>query len=289
MGCNVLDTAPHYHGGAHELAVGEAIRTAMLGGTCQRDALVVNTKVGKVLDLIEHNPRKLGFGRCKALIEERYVARGLFGWHEVAAGIHTFAPAFIRYSLAASLERLSLEQVDCVFLDSPELQRTSVSSTEYDRRLRAAFETLEEVCELGQARAYGIATASELDLDALMSIARDVAGSDPRLRALRVPLSLLRPGLLDLARRAADAGLYVFASGCVDGGAPGYQLPAELDASLGHLSDPSAAVRWATSAPHVGTALVGSRDIRHIRQNLSAAAMPHIDAGFYSIEYGETA
>lgn len=281
LGCNVLDTAPQVHRGEHERCVGEAVRLALSAGQCARDGLVVNTAVGRVPDLVHNNIRTLGFARLRALVEERYVARGTFAWHDLADSGHVLAPGFLRHSLGESLARLGLEHVDCVFLDSPTVHRGAVSPREYRRRLTTAFEALEGLCAEGRARCYGIATAVDLDLADLSDLAASIAGPAHRLRAVRVPFSLLRQDLRPLVDAAERLGLYVFAAGCLDGGAPRYQLPDELAARFGDDPDPAAAIRWAQDAPGVGTALFGSRDPRHVQANLAAATRPPLDPLIY--------
>ena len=283
LGCNVVDTAPHYHQGAHERAVGEAIRDAVAAGA-KRDALIVSTKVGRVPELLPNNKVTLGFARLRAFIEDSYISRGLFAWDDLAHSDHTFAPAYLRHSIERSLERLGLDRIDCVFLEAPEVQRRVVGPSGFARRMFAAFETLEGLCAAGRIGCYGIATGAELDLALLAGLARTAAGSGHHLRALQIRLSLLRQeprasGLLD---RAAELGLFVYAHGCLDGGAPAYQIPDELAATLGDLPDAGIAIRWAQSAPRIGTALFGARDPRHVRANLAAARLPLLDAALYA-------
>lgn len=290
LGCNVLDTAPHYHQGAHEQAVGEAVRIAVTAHVCDRASLIVSTKVGRVPELVANNKVTLGFARLKALIDERYIAPGLFTWDELAHSDHTFAPAFIRHSVERSLERMGLDQLDCVFLDTPELQLRVASPGGFARRMLAAFEALEGLCASGQVRSYGISTGTTVDLRMLAELARTAAGSSHHFRALQVPLSLLRPDMLAsrMLARAADEGLYVYARGCLDGGTPSYQIPDALAAALGDLPDASAAIRWVESAPFVGTALFGSRDARHVRANLAAAGLPPLDPALYDAGTGDS-
>jgi len=276
LGCRVLDTAPHYHGGAHERAVGEAIRLAIRAGACDRDALIVSTKIGRVPELVENNRRTLGFGRLKAYVEQQFIARGLFAWDDLAHSDHTFAPAYVRHSIERSLDRLGLDRIDCAFLDAPEMQLGVASRVRFASRMRAAFETLESLCDAGRVGGYGIATAIALDLRQLVELAREIAGPRHRLRAVQVPLSLLQQGLVEAGTiaRAAELGLHVVARGCLDGGSPGYRIPPALSELLGDVPDATAAIRWTRSVPGVGTALFGSRDARHVRANIAAAKLP---------------
>lgn len=282
LGCNVLDTAPHVHRGNHERCIGEAVRLAVSEGLCERDGLIINTTVGRVPDLIENNIRTHGFARLKALVEDRYIARGICSWHDLAHGDHIISPGFILHSLEQSLTRMGLDQIDCVFLESPLVQRSAVSAVEYRRRMIAAFATLEQLCAEGRARCYGISSPVALDLRELVALAEAAAGAGHRLRAVRAPFSLLRHDMRPLVDEAAMLGLYVFAAGCLDGGAPRYELPDELEPQLGHDPDPVTAIRWVEAAPGVGTALFGSRDARHIQANLSAAMRPPLEPAVYS-------
>ncbi|MEO8698783.1 MAG: aldo/keto reductase [Kofleriaceae bacterium] len=275
QGCTVLDTAPHYHAGRHERAIGEAVRGA------DRDALIISTKVGRVPELVTTTKDTLGFARLRTYIEDTFLARKLFAWDDLAHAHHTFAPAYLRHSVEQSLERMGLAQLDCVFLDGPEVQ-LRVAGASFDRRMFAAIEALEGLCAAGLVRCYGIATATDLDLGKLVGLAQTAAGDAHRLRALSVPFSLLRQDRRDLVARAADLGLYIYATGCLDGGSPAYQIPDELSARLGDLADPAIAIRWTQSAPFVGTAVFGARDPRHVRANLAAARLPLLDAGFYA-------
>ena len=281
LGCNVLDTAPHVHRGLHERCVGEGVRIALAEGLCERDWLIVNTTVGWVPDLIENNIRTHGFARLRALVEERYIAPGVFSWHDLAHAGHVVAPGYIRHSVEQSLARMGLDRVDCVFLDAPTRQRAAVSPAEYRRRLLAALAALEQLCDRGLARCYGVSSPVEFDLGELVAMAVEVAGPGHRLRALRAPFSLLRPDMRPLVDAAARLGLHVFAAGCLDGGAPRYELPEALEPHFGHEPDPVTAIRWVHSAPGVGTALFGSRDARHVQANLAAAARPPLDPEVY--------
>jgi aryl-alcohol dehydrogenase-like predicted oxidoreductase len=276
LGCNVVDTAPHYHGGAHERAVGDGIRLAKR----DRNTLFISTKVGRVPELVENNRRTLGFGKLKAYVEQQFIARGLFAWDDLACSVHTFAPAYVRYSIEHSLDRLRLDRVDCAFLDAPELQLGIASRSRFASRIRAAFETLESLCDARRVGCYGIATAIALDLEQLVELAREIAGARHRLRAVQVPLSLLQQGLLEAGTiaRAADLGLHVVARGCLDGGSPGYRIPSALADLVGDVPDATAAIRWTRSVRGVGTVLFGSRDARHVRANIAAATLPLLGA-----------
>jgi aryl-alcohol dehydrogenase-like predicted oxidoreductase len=284
-GCNAFITAPHFHHGAHQRAVGEGINAALAASLCDRASVFVATHVGRVPELVAKNVDALGYASTKSFIESEFIARGLFAWDELAHGDHTLATPYLRHAVQESVRDMSLSHVDCVFLDSPEQQLRVVPKTGYVKRLYAALETLEGLCSTGLVGSYGIATSNPaFDVAELLALAHDVAGPFHKLRAIQVPLSLLRQDALTsgLTKRAADLGLHVFATGCLDGGTPGYQIPEQLDAELGLLADAAIGIRWVQSAPGVGTAVFGTRDARHLRANLAAAQLPALGPAFYA-------
>lgn len=280
-GCNVLDTAPQFHHLEHERCVGEAVRQAQAAGICPRESLVVNTQVGFVPDLIETTISKHGFGRVKEVVEERFIRPGIFAWADLAVGRHVMAPRYIRHSVGESLERMGLSYVDGVFLASPTIALRTMSQAQFERRVEAAFQTLEDLSSANRIRYYGVATSDAVDVDMVLRLVSGAAGRGSRFRALRVPFSLLRQDTRRLVDAAAELGLHVFASGCLDGGSPGYILPAELESQAGHHPDPAVAIQWVQSTPSVGTALIGSRDRRHIRANIAAAGLPLLEPTVY--------
>ncbi len=284
-GCNVLDTAFHHHHGAHERCIGEAVRLASEQQLCRREDLVVTTTIGIVPDLVEHTIASLGFARLTALLEDRFVERGIFGWGDLVQGMYCIAPELLRESVEHSLARTGLGYFDCVFLDSLELHRMYVGTRELSRRFTAAAEMLEQLRARGLLRCWGISAAYPIDLDELLGL----LPTDSQPRALRVPFSMLRAHMRPMIRRAAAAGMYVVAAGALDGGVPQYSFPEELDRHIGDRSDAAAAIAWVQSFPGVGTALFGSRDARHVRENLRAAAAPLLGAELYAEEDGAPA
>lgn len=282
-GINVLDTARHFHAGSHERAVGQGIVTAIDAGLCSREDLLVCSTIGPVPELITRNVQQLGFGRVKAFVEERFISRGLFDWHDLSASRYTLAPRYLREVTERSLHDLGLTQVDCLFVDALAVHARAVSTAELRRRLQAAFAEIAALHQEGTIRSWGIASSEALDLEPIISAATEV-GAHESLRGLRVPFSLLQPRLRAMIDAAAERGWYVLATGVLDGGAPQYQLPDELDVALGMHSDPAAAIQWVQSAPGITTAVFGTRDQRHLRANVAAACLPELAANHYDFE-----
>ena len=231
----------------------------------------------------------LDFGLHKTMVEERYVRPGLFAWDDLAGGNHCLAPAFLRSSLAASLERLRLPSVDVFFLASPATQLTIVSPLGLEQRLRRAFEALERCVDEGTIRHYGIADVAGLDLARVVDLAKEVAGSSHHLRAIQHPLCLhearahlrpehsLRSGskghVFEVAR---DLGLHAFATRAVADSAAEYEMDVEARRMLGAgvVTDSQIALQWARSLPGVSTVLVGMRRSVHLEENCVVLGEP---------------
>lgn len=100
-GVRLLDTAPHYGLGLSERRVGAALHDR------PRDEVVVSTKVGRLLELIEapHPAQRDDQGFDVPATHRRR-------WDFSATGV--------RRSLEASLERLQLTRVDIVLLHDPD-------------------------------------------------------------------------------------------------------------------------------------------------------------------------
>jgi aryl-alcohol dehydrogenase-like predicted oxidoreductase len=285
-GCAVLETAPHFHNGRHEQAVGDALQRACTSGRVKRDEVFVLSSVGIVPELRENTIAQLGFGRMRTLLEEKFISKKVFRWDDLAGGTHVIAPTYLRHRLRQSLDAMQLDFVDCLFLEDPAMQLSTRTEEEYEERLIETFIALEEICDQGLSRVFGIASPSPADIAKLHSLAitaaKKIGRQSSRLLAFKGPLSLLNSSLVDTLSDARACGLHTFVTGILDGGNPQYQFPLELDEALEGQCDTDAAVRWAQYAPNVDTALFASRDRRHIRANLSAAAAPPPDLSVYS-------
>ncbi|WP_395835688.1 aldo/keto reductase [Cystobacter fuscus] len=280
LGVNVLVSAPHAQQGQHEDFVGTVVREAATRGLAEREALVLCTRVGHLPAL----PSR--FGPRVLALEEHYVRRGLLDWGELVLGRHSLAPRFLEHSLATSRERMRLDTLDLVLLDTPELHLEAVDLPTFRARLRAACECLEELAARGWLRAYGVAMQGALDVGDVFDAARAVAGERHHLRALSLPLSLSHQDMLALRHHvggehlptleaARALGLHVLAERCLDGGHVGYEMPRAERLRLGPVvSDPQVGLQWVRSLPGMGTAVVGMRRESHVEENVGVLALP---------------
>jgi aryl-alcohol dehydrogenase-like predicted oxidoreductase len=175
-GCNVIDTAPNYGSGNAEAMVGRVLSFAFQNGTLAREQVFVATKAGLAPEGFELPP-------------------GLVLGPEGSC----FSPWFLRASLEASLGRVGLLSVDCVFLHNLELL-LPIAGSSFRERLSEIMECMERLADEGLCGAWGISSwrgfrvppedPEHIPLDFVLSLGA------PRLRFLQLPFGLWGPEAL---------------------------------------------------------------------------------------------
>jgi aryl-alcohol dehydrogenase-like predicted oxidoreductase len=124
---------------------------------------------------------------------------------------HCIHPEFLRDQLSRSLERLNLETLDFYLLHNPEYylewayktgQPLEPARAEYYRRIKGAFEYLEDEVARGRIRYYGVSSntfvtaADQPDFTCLETIWEIAETLDSRhhFRLAQLPFNLLEPG-----------------------------------------------------------------------------------------------
>jgi aryl-alcohol dehydrogenase-like predicted oxidoreductase len=264
LGCNVFDSAINYRFQRSERSVGAALAQLFAGGQASRDEIVVATKGG----FLAYDGAPVRDSR--GWVTENIVDRGLATWNEIAGGCHCMTPAYLE---------------DSVGLD------------EFDRRVRAAFEFLEQAADEGRIQYYGTATwngyrqkpgsVGSLSLAGLVNIARQVAGEGNRFRVIQLPHNLLMPEALTSDTQEIDGenisvlmaaeklDITVMCSASISqaklsGGLP----PFVAEALTGLNTDTQRAIQFVRSTPGVTTALVGMSKRSHVDENLMTARVP---------------
>lgn len=110
-------------------------------------------------------------------------------------------PNFLEFSLASSLENLKLSCLDLYYLHNcAESQLALLGEEKFYTRLAKAFEFLEEKCEQGKIKNYGMATFNcfrsppeevgiHLSLQKVHGLAEKVGGKNHRLKFVQVPIN----------------------------------------------------------------------------------------------------
>ena len=247
LGCNVFDTAVSYRGGRSERALGRALAQAFADGVAARDEVFVVTKGG--------------------LEGEDLVAQ-----------------------LAQSRANLGLQAIDLYLFHNPETRLPELPRPDFDVLLEAAFADFEAAADRCEIGLYGVATWEGLRVSPSdpghLGLARLVALSGPRFRAIELPLNAALPEALmtptqelfgmrvPVLAAARKLDLAVFTSGSILKRL-GYPLPAEVAEVFPDLAtDAQRALQFTRSAPGVTVALVGMGQAAHAEENLVVAALP---------------
>jgi aryl-alcohol dehydrogenase-like predicted oxidoreductase len=290
-GVSLVDTAINYRCQRSERAVGRALSRAVREGTVARDEIVICTKGGYIpLDGVPPATRE----EYQAYVDREYFATGIAQPEDVVAGGHCIAPRFLAAQVERSRANLGLDTIDVYYVHNPEQQLDAISHAQLGMRLHAAFEMLEHQCDTGAIGVYGCATwnglratpgtRGHLDLADLVSIARDLCGDRHHFAAVQLPLNLacteavrlptqqLGNHTVPILEAAAELGIAVIASASLLQGKLAHHLPATVHEALpGFATDAQRAIAFVRSLPMVASALVGTKSVRHLHENLAAA------------------
>jgi aryl-alcohol dehydrogenase-like predicted oxidoreductase len=291
-GINVIDTAVNYRHQRSERAIGAALARAIGQGTARRDEVVVATKGGFLpFDAqVPADPNRY--------FSATYVQTGIIRSGDVV-GSHCMTPRYLADQIERSRANLGLETIDIYYVHNPESQLDEIDRTEFMRRLRAAFETLEGAARQNRIRWYGTATwngyridpgqPGYLSLSELVAAARDVGGADHRFRVVQLPYNLAMPeaftranqkvedGMVSVLEAARRLGIYVMASASVYQGQLTRNLPPMVAEYLpGLTTDGQRALQFVRSTPGIGTALVGMKSLGHVDENAGVVTTPPV-------------
>jgi aryl-alcohol dehydrogenase-like predicted oxidoreductase len=289
-GCNHFDVALSYRGQRSERVLGEALAACFAAGPARRDEVVVCSKAGFI-------PYQADASDAARFVYESFIAPGIAEPDDLAGGIHCMTPGFIGQQLAWSLRNTGLRSLDVYYLQNPETQLPFVDRATFRRRLQLAFARLEEEVASGRIACYGIATwdglrltpldKSYMSLEVIHRLVSEVAGKDHHLRVIQLPVNAamlealtfrnqpVGNSLLTAASAARDLGFEVVASAALGQG----QFPAKMNDALaeawpGLLTHRQRSLQFVRSLPGISSALFGSTEVEHVREDLVALAQP---------------
>jgi aryl-alcohol dehydrogenase-like predicted oxidoreductase len=268
-GVNVIDTAANYRFQRSERSIGRALK-ALENARFSREELVICTK-GGYLPFDGAPPRN-----AREYVEETFVKPGIASFDDIVGG-HCMTPSYLQNQLDQSLRNMDLETVDVYYVHNPESQLGQVSESEFYRRLRLAFERLEENRKQGKLQFYGVATwngfreaadsGRQHSLVRMIEIAREVGGGESHgFGFIQLPVNLAMPEALTVANETIEGervsvveaahrlGVTVVASGSM------------LQGRL--ATNAQTAIQAVRSAPGITTALVGMSRVEHVDENL---------------------
>lgn len=292
-GINLIDSAINYRHQRSERNIGAALEQAIVEGEVQRDEVVICTKAGFITFDGDVPPDP------QTYFIENYINRGILRPGEVAGGMHAIAPKYLEDQLERSRRNLKLETIDVFYVHNPESQLAAgVDRSEFRKRLREAFATLERAVEAAKIRFYGCATWNAfrvapqqrdyMSLEEVAVIAHEVGGDGHHCRFVQLPFNLAMPEaftnpnqpwqgeMLSLFEAAKRAGIAVIGSATLYQARLTQNLPEKIRKKLGSSSDLEAAIQFTRSAPGSTASLIGMSKTEHVAANLEAASKPMV-------------
>jgi aryl-alcohol dehydrogenase-like predicted oxidoreductase len=291
-GLNVIDTAINYRCQRSERAAGRALRSMIDNGTVDRSEVVICTKAGYVpLEGAPPDSRD----EYDAYLDREYFKSSVMSRNDMVAGGHCIRPGFIANQIERSRANIGVECIDVFYIHNPEQQLDSVTRQTFHSHITDAFSELESQVSAGRIASYGCATwngfrvfgaaKNHLSLEELVEVAEKVGGKSHHFRFIQLPINLAMPeavraptqsmsstnaGLLDVA---VKLGISVVASASLMQGQLTRSLPDGVRALFpGLTTDAQRAIAFVRSLP-VSTALVGTRSIPHLEENIAGSAV----------------
>lgn len=199
-GVNLIDTSANYGDGGSEILIGQVVASLVDDSVITREQVVVVSKVG----YLQGTALELAHAREPEYPEiVRYQDSC---WH----CIH---PEFLAEQLALCRQRLGLRTIDVLLLHNPEYyfvdlksrvgEVTEADRAEFDRRVRLAFDFLEEAVRRGEIAWYGVSSNSFVEparspeftsLARMLELAREVGGEGHHFAVAELPLNLYELG-----------------------------------------------------------------------------------------------
>lgn len=244
LGCNVVDTAPNYRGGHSEKCVGLALSRAIRDRVCERDAIFIATKAGLVPEGVQLSPN-----------------------FSMGPEYSCFDPDYLENSLAASLERLNLQTVDCVFLHNLELLKLA-DPANFEHNYSMVARRMELMVESGMAASWGISSWNGFRVPPehpeYLNVKILLTHAGNNLKYLQLPLGLWGSEAITARWQEGQSilqnnhGLHIFANSPL--------LQGELERVFADSPQMiEKAVCFTRDAPNVSVVLLGMKSPAHIK------------------------
>ena len=288
-GINVIDTAINYRLQRSERSVGDALSKLFSAGFA-REELIVCTKAGFL------TPDGDMPDDANEYFYREFITKDIFSPEDIAAGCHCLAPRYLESQIERSRKNLGLDCIDVWYLHNPETQLSEVPREEFNRRLLAAMRTAEASVTAGKIRVYGLATWNAfrsdpqgqdyLSLAEMARLAKEAGGNEHHFRFVQLPFNLVMPEALvrpnqsvngktvSMVQAARELGITLIASASLLQSHLAGKVPAMIHDNMGLQDDLACALQFVRSAPGITTALVGMKQVEHVKANLRLAGIP---------------
>ena len=287
LGVNVIDSAINYRFQRSERAIGVTLKRLFNSGRFARDEMIIATK-GGFFPFDGEPPRD-----PRRWVMENIIDRGVASSGDIV-GSHCMSPAYLKDQLERSLVNLGLDVIDIYYIHNPETQLDVIARDEFLRRVRSAFEFLEEAVSEGKIGLYGTATwngyrqppgsRDYMSLAEMVEVAREVAGESHHFRVVQLPYNMAMPEALMLENQTVDGdsvsllvaakrlGVTIMCSASILQAKLARNLPPFVaEALAGLTTDAQRAIQFVRSTPGVTTALIGMGQRSHVEENLKVS------------------
>lgn len=290
-GINLIDSAIVYRDCQSEHSIQKAINYLINSTEVSRDELIICTK-GGVLPF--ETPEDLNWFYQQYIesddskIQQEDITISEDGKY------HCIHPDYLEEQINQSLENLGVERIDIYYIHNPEVLLSQLDRETFYHRLQLAFRVMEDAVTSGKISRYGIATwdgfrvpkSSQryLNLAKIKSIAREVSGNKEdsfryiqfpfnmgMLEALLNPVQDIEGKKFSLIEASEKLGLFSIASASLCQAEVIGRIPENTISVIGDrlVTDCQRALQYARSTPGLLTALVGMKNPKHVRENLT--------------------
>lgn len=298
-GINVIDTAANYRRGRGEASIGRALKEIFEAGEAKRDELIICTKAGYLPTPPD-------------AFKETYLGHDGIAESDLVGGNHCIHPSYIRDRISKSLDALGIDKIDVFYIHNPEAQLAHIERGEFDARLSAAFEALEQEADAGRIGCYGLATwrafraspgeKGYISIAGAKALAKRAAGEKAdRFLCVQMPLSITMPEAIQRPTQwmgeatvpavaaARILGLAVVGSGSIGQG----KVPTMNESLVKWLGedfpdDNQRALQFSRSASGLTTALVGMKQPDHVAANLEVQSRAPLSRAVFELMFRKT-
>ncbi|MGH9711588.1 MAG: aldo/keto reductase [Candidatus Acidiferrales bacterium] len=282
-GVNVVDAAINYRLQRSERSIGNALDKLFADGF-KREEILICTKAGFL------TPDGDMPADANDYFFREYMSKGIFAVEDIAAGCHCMTPRYLQDQIERSRRNLDISCIDVFYVHNPETQLGEVPREEFNRRIAVAFETLEAEVAAGRIRSYGMATWNAfrnesgapdyLSLYQMVGLARQAAGNEHHFHFVQLPFNLAMPEALmrpnqivggktlSMVQAARELGITLIASASLLQSHLVGKVSPVIHDTFGLSDDLECALQFVRSAPGIATALVGMKQVEHVRTNL---------------------
>lgn len=301
-GINHIDTASNYRYGQSEKEIGKVLRS--LADTIDRKSLIIASKGGFI-------PLEFPFpSNPYTWIDEHIISSGLALSEDIELDQHCMTPDFLEWSCHRSLTNLGIDKLDIYYLHNPEMHLAKLGHDSFYKNIYSIFERFELLADEGLFSNYGVAvwnafitdTIEHINLEKLVSIAREVGGPNHRFAYIQTPFNLAKTNiyiqetqsvngdkctLLQAAHRlnigvitsSSLLQMHLFKKSFTP------EVGFVLDESMTLENDIQLALQFVRSTPGIVSSLFSTRWEDHVEQNCKIASIAPANRTKYDLLY----